>query len=226
MRRLRPGFLHSRELPISCGDERGFTLIETILALSILVVMIGLVLSSVRLGQKSWQKGEGAIEEAETRRFIIKRLGTDIASMYPYKEKKNGEETYIFKGAGNELTFVTSHLSAVGGLPWGGAMMVSYSAGENGLKIKELTLPLAEDDDNRAERTVELGPAIKSLRFSYLGDKGWLDYWDMRRIKELPGAVRIECIFTERIRPLSITMPVGVTYPPGATKNSTGSNRA
>ncbi len=201
-------------------DERGFTLIETILALSILVVMIGLVLSSVRLGQHSWQKGEEAIEDAETRRFVIKRLSTDVASMYPYRENNNGQENYIFKGEENELAFVTSHHSAAAGLPWGGTMLVNYRAGDNGLRIEEKTVPLAVDSVNQAKRVIELGPSIKSLRFSYLGDGGWLDKWDIGANKVLPRAVRVEFIFTEHIMPLSITMPVGVTYDPRAAKPS------
>ena len=41
---------------VLCG-EGGFTLIETILTLSILVILLGLVLSSLRIGVMSWERG-------------------------------------------------------------------------------------------------------------------------------------------------------------------------
>ncbi|MFQ5353809.1 MAG: type II secretion system protein GspJ [Thermodesulfobacteriota bacterium] len=202
---------------VSVRDERGFTLIETILSLSILVIMIGLVLSSVRLGQKSWLKGEAAVEDAGARRFVISRLEADIASMYPYKENMRGIDTYFFKGEEKEFAFVTVHHNVSPGLPWGGAAYVSYTAGSDGLIIREKTVPFAAEALNQAERVLKADPLIKSVTFSYLGENGWSDEWNMAAIKSLPLAVKVKFIYRKDDKsPLLITMPVAVTYDPSA----------
>jgi len=207
-------FIQPAKALTTSGHERGFTLIETILSLSILVIMIGIVLSSMRLGQKAWQKGEGAIEDAGRRRFTVKRLGADVVSMYLYKERQNGHETYIFKGLSDELAFVTTNRGASAGLPWGGALYVTYFAGKDGLSLKEQTVPLARDKFGDAGKTINIDPTIKDARFTYLGAKGWRSRWDMRIIKKLPIAVRAEFTFVDGKDPLVITMPIGQGYDP------------
>ncbi len=204
----------------SLRDERGFTLIETMLSLSILVIMIGLVLSSMRLGQKAWEKGENAIKDGGTRRFVIKKLGTDVASMYPYVENRNGHDTYIFKGLSNEFAFVTAHKSASTDLPWGGAVFVSYAVSENGLRIVEKTVPLALDSGIEAHRLIELDPDVESVRFSYLGANGWQGTWNLAATKSLPSTVRVELFYRDNKRPLKITLPVGVNYDSSADKTA------
>lgn len=204
------------EAVVSLRDERGFTLIETILSLSILVIMIGLVLTSMRLGQKSWQKGESVVEEAGKEKFVVKRIEADIASMYPYKEKNNGRESYLFAGHENELSFVTVHHSPSPGLPWGGASYVSYSAEDDGLRIREKTIPLATDALNQAQRSIKADSDIKGISFAYLGEKGWSDEWNIEALKRLPMAVRVAIVYRDDKSPLLLTMPVGVTYDPAS----------
>lgn len=215
------GFRVARRGLYALRDERGFTLIETILSLSILVVMIGLVLSSLRLGQKSWEKGEEAIEDAAARRFIVKRLSADVGSMYLYIQNNNGRDTYIFKAGEKELGFVTTHHSSGAGMPWGGAMFVVYSVGEKGLTITEKTVPVVESASEQTGRSVELDADISGVRFSYLGENGWGGRWNMESIKRLPRAVRVEFVFRDDRRPLTVTVPVGVTYAP-STDDSAG----
>ncbi|MFQ5442188.1 MAG: prepilin-type N-terminal cleavage/methylation domain-containing protein [Thermodesulfobacteriota bacterium] len=202
-------------------DERGFTLIETILSLSILVVMIGLVLSSLRLGQKSWEKGEEALEDAAARRFIVRRLSADVGSMYLYMENGDGRDTYLFNAKENEFGFVTVKSAAGKEMPWGGASFVIYSAGENGLTVTEKTVPVALTAKEQAGRSLELDPGISRVRFEYLGEKGWARRWDAESIKRLPRAVRVEFIFRDDRSPLVVTVPVGVTYSP-STDDSAG----
>jgi len=207
-------------VPGPLRDERAFTLIEVMLSLSILVVMIGLVLSALRLGQRSMEKGEKAMDEAALRRFVVSRLSSDVASMYPYVETSYGEKkTFLFSGKERELGFVTTYHAGSTGMPWGGASFVQYSVGEGGLSIKEKTVPFAPADIRQDDRSFDLGQGVSDVRFSYLGPGGWQSKWDTGASKRLPLAVRAIFTFKDGTAPLVVTVPVWASYDEGAGKS-------
>jgi prepilin-type N-terminal cleavage/methylation domain-containing protein len=117
-------------------EERGFTLVETIMTLVILVVLLGIVFAALRLGIRSWEKGEAATESSAARRTMTSKLAGDIGSAYPYNEKTDGGKAVLFIGGGADLGFVTASGSGLSGGPWGGAKWVYYSVpdrqGEDG----------------------------------------------------------------------------------------------
>jgi len=197
------------------GDESGFTLIETVLSLSILVVMIGLVLSSLRLGQRSMEKGEQALNDATARRFITKRVASDVTSMYLYSEKKYGQKTYLFSGAESDFAFVTTHRAGATGLPRGGTTFVRYAVGRGGLIVSEKTLPLMDAAQKQESRAFTLGPEVSRVSFMYLGDKGWVKKWNMASEQRLPLAVQAEFFFKSSLRePLVVLAPVWASHAP------------
>src|SRR3972149_6610878 len=68
------------------AGERGFTLIETLLATSILIMLLAILLSAFRLGIRSWEKGEAAVDSIAARRAILSRLPKDVGSMFQYSQ--------------------------------------------------------------------------------------------------------------------------------------------
>ncbi len=205
----------ARRGPAPIGDEQGFTLIETVLSLSILVIMIGLVLSSLRLGQRSMEKGEQALDDATARRFITKRLSSDVSSMYLYSQNSGGAKTYLFHAGADEFAFVTAHHAGSTALPWGGVAFVRYSTGQKGLIVTEKTLPLADTAKKQDDRVVEMGLDISRVSFRYLGDDGWVKRWDMESEQRLPMAVRAEFFFKAAARePLVVMVPVWASHAP------------
>lgn len=203
--------------------EEGFTLIETILALSILVVMLGLVISSLRLGYRSWEKGEGAVDGAASRRFIAMRFSEDAGSMYLYVQKNDVGASYPFSGLEHELGFVTVHRTGMTGAPWGGARYVLYTAGEGGLTVTEKTVPFSYERKHREEKPFVLEAEVKSVSFEYMGEDGWVKRWDVMAGKRLPAAVRARFSFNNDGRPLVVTVPVGVvnsSFVPAGTDGS------
>ncbi len=191
--------------------EKGFTLIETILSLSILVILLGLVLSSLRLGQSSWERGEGAVVEAASRRFVVKRFSEDIGSMYLYSELQNGNKEYLLNAGEKEFGFVTVNRAGTAGFTWGGARLVSYFAGEEGLTVRERTLPQVSEDPSLGERLTLLAPEVEKVIFEYLGEGGWVNTWSIKKEGRLPVAVRAEFSFNGDKSQLVVTAPVGVT---------------
>ena len=203
--------VNERVLKMINGD-RGFTLIETILSLSILVLLLGLVLSSLRLGQRSWERGEAAVVEAASKRFLVKRFSEDIASMYLYAERRDGKSEFVFNAGAEEFGFVTANRAGTVGMMWGGLKHVSYFADEEEFfTAKERTLPLVSEDSSSGERLTDLAPHVEKVKFEYLGSGGWESTWDIKKEARLPGAVRAEFLFSGDKRPLVVTAPVGVT---------------
>jgi len=197
------------------GDEGGFTLIETILALSIVVVMIGLVLSALRLGQRSMEKGEDALGDATARRYITERLSSDLSSMYLYSQNLDGRDRHFFKAGQSGFAFVTAHHTGAATLPLGALTLVSYSVGPGGLIVTEKRTPLAEAANKRIGRTIDLAPEVSRVRFTYLGENGWKKAWDVASTKRLPMAVRAKLFFKDAGRaPLVVLAPVPGSHLP------------
>lgn len=184
--------------------ERGFTLIETLLAMSILVMIIAIVLSAFRLGIRSWEKGEAAVDSTAARRAILSRLEMDAGSMYPYSQDseiaKDGT-AQLFSAAEGSLGFVTVSRSL--------AKRVYYSVDSTGLTVREKIVPTADPDASEGGRLIELAPEVNGVRFEYLGPSGWEDDWEGGQEKSLPNAVRAKFSFRDGSTFVAV-FPVGV----------------
>jgi len=174
------------------AGERGFTLIETLLATSILIMLLAILLSAFRLGIRSWEKGEAAVDSIAARRAILSRLEKDVGSMYQYSQDSGAEgdgARHLFSAAESSLGFVT--------VSRGAAKWVYYSADSTGLTVREKIVPTVDPDAAGGGRLIELEPGVNGVRFEYLGASGWEDGWDIGLKKSLPGAVRARLSFRD-----------------------------
>lgn len=199
------------------GDQRGFTLLETILAMSIVVVIVGVLLMAMRLGISSWDKGESYVEATSAKRYLVEMLVMDVSSIYPYAVDSplsvTDEKDFVFFGKPHSIVFVTAARTSVTGIPWGGFRWVRYGVDEGGLKIREKTVPSDAmlEEDGGAEFALE--PGVSGIDFSYYGDDGWQESWDMAAKQKLPGAVKAKISFKDGRTPLAMTMPVSIMQP-------------
>lgn len=194
----------------SIKSKDGFTLIETLLALAILSMMLVIVLASVRLGVRSWEKGEEVVESASSARFVFLRLSQDIGAAFFGMQERGGVSHNFFVGSGSELGFVTVAGGIMSAMPSGGTKWVHYSVKEKGLTVREkinLAPDLIEDE---AGRLMVLAPDVRAVAFEYKGGEGWWNSWDSKQINELPQAVRVTLTFRDRKSPEVITLAVGV----------------
>lgn len=191
-------------------DERGFTLIETILTLAILSAMLVIVFSALRIGLKSWEKGEAAAEDGAATRTITSKLAREISSAYPYKERKDGNVRVLFTGGSTELGFVTV-APGLPGLPWGGAKWVHYSRRDDVFTVREKTIPAADTEKDKGGRTTELDKGVDTLSFEYLGENGWEKSWDVEEEKSLPSSIRVNISYKDGRKPISATAAIGLS---------------
>ncbi len=180
----------------------GFTLLELIIAITILPLIILIIGNGFRLGMNAWEKGEQETLWTQRFRVLSGLLSQQIKSAYPYIMEVGDEKVAVFQGKSDSIMFVTALTdSAYGGFKW-----VRYSHKDGTLFLKEGLLPDKKLDDRITgdEEVVDAG--ITEIKFAYLSleENEWKDSWDYG--KKLPGAVRVKISHFE---PFLITIPMG-----------------
>ena len=125
--------------------QRGFTLLELVLALSIVAAMLAIVFGGLRVGIRAWQRGEERTESQQHARslnaLLAQSLGGTTAYLGPAPAGVQPE--VLFQGEPDRLSFVT--VSAPFPLPAPiafTAVTLSVDEGDKpGLAIREKALP-------------------------------------------------------------------------------------
>lgn len=189
---------------IRCISRRdGFTLLELIVAITILPLVILIIGSGFRLGMNTWERGEAQTLWTQRFRVLSGLLSQEIKSAYPYSVTiDDDEKVVVFEGKPDSILFATALTdSAYGGFKW-----VRYSQKDGTLFYKEGLLPDKKLEDNIAGDEEVLDTDIGELKFSYLSleESEWKDSWDYG--EKLPGAVRVKI---SDFDPFLITIPMG-----------------
>lgn len=201
-------------MTLSQTDQRGFTLIETVLALSITAVFLVIVFSALKLGISSWERSESALERSALKRNVVYRLEREAASAYPFM-MKSSENKLAFFGTERSVGFVTvaSAPSLIPGPKW-----VYFVSTDEGLKVYEKHLTSDDFQSFEGGELAETEPDIREIRFEYIGKDGRSNSWEPGK-NDFPKALKAEVLLRDDER-LSITVPIGAGYgqlatPPG-----------
>lgn len=185
--------------------QKGFTLLELILSLTILAVIVTIVFGAFRIGVRAWEKGESLIEIHQRYRLVLDRIQRQISSAHA-PDKNDRDRFALFKGDNAGLEF----LSRRSLIPGNTAAMVyaryrvSDTQGKPRLLFYEKNRVLM-DAESRSETLadeefIELIPEMGGFEFEYLKgsvipDKPdetlWQSAWNPENDKGLPRAVRI-----------------------------------
>ena len=186
--------------------QRGFTLIEIMIALLLLALIMTSLFGGLYTANKHWQIGQEKINTNEEIRLADRVIRQYVASAMPIVKISNTERQLLFDGKVNSLSFVAQLPAHRGG---GGFYLVTLATQTN-QKSKELGLYYRSiyqaDNGNRLRpdqqgNYVTLIDNIDSVIFSYYGhedineDAVWQDSWNSNN--RLPEMVRIELISTD-----------------------------
>lgn len=194
--------------------ERGFTLIEVLMAVAILaitaVLILGSMQGSVRMQDSSRKISEANLAAVTTLRRMVSELNMAFyVSSVSEDVAENREIRYrtIFDGKREEITFTTmAYQQRFSDEAGGDQAAITYRIerrrdrkGRNrSVLIRREEAPIDERPE-RGGRITEVLENVKRIRFEYwdpdreISDDAWVNQWDVKRQQDeqLPSRVRI-----------------------------------
>jgi general secretion pathway protein J len=174
--------------------ERGFTLLEVVIALSIVGMLLVIAFGGMRVALSAWRQGDERADVHQHIRGVAVILARGLGAAYPYQGTRglSPERVVLFTGGERRVEFVTQAPPFPLGTPIAfTAVVIALEEGaEPGLVIRERALP--NRDPFTAAPIVFRDPSVQTLTLSYMDDAGaWKDEWDGDNEQKIPRAVKV-----------------------------------
>ena len=183
----------------------GFTLIEVVIAMTLLATIMVLLYSGLTFALRSWDAGDANGRRVADRRLGENFLRREMTEMFPMRWKDATVVRFAFEGEQDHLRFVSSRPA---GLSQGGLSLVSLDVqpGQEP-RSRNLVMRRAMPDDD----AVDFGPLdkaepsllitnVESVQFSYFGAESdfiepkWVDSWTFKGAIPLLVKVRVTMV--------------------------------
>jgi general secretion pathway protein J len=182
--------------------QRGFTLVEMLVSLSVASLLIGLVYGTVRIGQRSAAAIDHRVEDAEVMRIGWEFLQDAVRRARPMPDPSLDDEPTSFDGNRDRLSFVADMPAYVG---LGGLMRIGLAPdttaeGDRLIVTRErfdVTGEAPEPAPDSVQSAV-LVDRLERLTITYFGQRpeddlaDWHDTW--QELPAIPNLVRIEIV--------------------------------
>ena len=190
-----------RRLPLR--RQTGFTLIELVIAITLMGLTLVALYSGLRLGLNSWDSGEQRAEEINRLRAAQEFLRRQLAqSMTIYQTNEQQEQTVVFSGGPDRIEFVAPMLTHLG---QGGLYRIQVEAADGRLWLRWRIYVRDDPEAGALQETVLLNH-VSSVEWAYFGT----DPEDRSRQKpQNPPSWRSEWIITEH-RPLLVRLTLNL----------------
>lgn len=197
-------------------SDRGFTLLELVIALAIVGALLVVAFSGLRVAIAAWTQGENRAEAHQHLRGIALVLERTLATTYPYRAPAGAAPgaTLLFRGTEARLEFVTQSPPAPASIPIAFTAVVIGLESDESRALVVRQRPLPNRDPFTAATETLRDPSVSTLRFRYMTeDGGWMDSWDAEAENGLPHAVEITIASAwagrpETVGPLTIPLRV------------------
>jgi len=186
----------------AAGTQSGFTLLELVIALSLLALMSGVLFGALGFAGRSWEGGEAKAEATSGMRLTHEFLRAQIEGQHPLRMHKMPEFPLVFAGKSDEVRFAAPLPARItGGGIWYYRLAIAREGDRERLVLQRSVPDLdgfALPEFDGADRSI-LADDIAELRVGYFGrDPGaaatvaptWRERWDDRN--RLPLLVRID----------------------------------
>ncbi len=194
-----------------CDANKGFTLLELLISLTILGVIVVIIFGAFRIGVRAWEKGEKDVESRQRQRIVLDLIKRQLASIRLSEVKDASQQPLLLKGDNKSLEFV-SHIPMVPGNQFGTVYVKYVVKSKDGGEGEQLTfweknIVLLDKETNMNDLDeddfFELFAGIQSIAFEYL--KGgtdeetseWQQTWDQAIDEGFPLAIKV--IFVEDV---------------------------
>ena len=191
---------------IKPGRSAGFTLVELLLAITLMSILLGLTYTGLRAATRSSERGEHLLAAGGELRAAHQFLRRQLNQMLPLSfSEDEGQETVrvVFEGDARRIQYVAP---MPGYLGTGGpqVQLVELVNDDNGALLVQISHALLQGFEQ--QRLFDLEPVIliegvDSADFEFLGRDedgeltGWTTVWEQEG--ELPVAVRLNLEFPE-----------------------------
>ncbi len=177
-------------------SDRGFTLIEVMLAMTLLSIMVVLLFSSLKIAAESWNKGERKISGVNEKAVVYQFFKRHLTSVHPLWDDFSGDvERFSFRGGDHGFQFV-SVFPASAERHGFQLFEISFDAGEEKTVKVILTpfYPSAEARDWQPEEVILLDK-VEEFEVAYFdrGEEGENGFWTQNWLEkdQLPALVKI-----------------------------------
>jgi general secretion pathway protein J len=188
--------------------QRGFTLLELLVSLTLLGMMLVLLFGGLRLGVRSWDSVQKQVDNLNSVRSVESFLRREMERVYPYRWKTMPVQRYAFLGERNKVNFVAPLPSRIGaGGLYAIAMELEQTSNGRRLTWKQVPVdPQVKDFSalDQAKEMVLVGAelnAVDDIWLSYFGRDTdgavphWVDHWDS--VATMPLLIRIQVRFAD-----------------------------
>ncbi|MFQ6672535.1 MAG: type II secretion system protein J [Candidatus Tectimicrobiota bacterium] len=213
-------------------SQRGLTLLELIIAMTILGLIFVILGAALRISYNAIERGEKHMERIHRARVITELIAQELRSTYRFTPFGAAKKVITFKGEPDRFSFVTTAPLRTRGLRHSGLKEVTLTVeadattGRRGLVLREDIIPhgtLFEEDKGFR---MMLDPTVAALRCRYFGTPGaktkpprparWEERWESDRP---PKAVEVLLEFQppedgngmEELPPLTLVVPIEQT---------------
>lgn len=194
----------------SIRSEGGFTLLEMIIAVTLVAMMAVGLWGVFSVSVRAWNRGSQSIDANQRHRSILDMVRKQMASAYAlsgeYESESGITSQLIFTGFEDSLRFIS--LNSLQFLESPGLTLVSYevakdSRGNYALVEKEARYvgqTPDEADSVNQDRAVPIFENLSSCAFEYLDPGGdadppkWVREWDGQALRRLPAAVSLTLV--------------------------------
>jgi len=149
----------------------GLTLLELVIALSILSLLGVLALEAVRIASRSWRRGEERADLQQRVRVLAAMLAADLSAVHAGTASVAGRPVLAFTGTGERVQFQAAPDPHEPAPRSGMVRSLAYSVDPGRGLILQKSYPLTEEEEAGLEprgRAQVLDPSVRALRLRYL----------------------------------------------------------
>jgi len=161
--------------------EDGFTLVEVMVSLVIMLMVVTVAFSGLRIGLNAWERGGRTVDQMDRRETVERLIQRQLAVAYPTSFKIKPDQSIImFRGSSERLEFVSDYSLESGP---GDFRKIDYAADSGRFLYGEKGLfgYIAEENEALPERTLA---TFSRVAFEFLGkdqqgNPAWINEWKL-----------------------------------------------